>query len=76
MDGSNDRTTSGEDDAQRGVWGPDPSKQEEADDSLENTARQMRGSSLEGTQAGRSLEELGEAAERVNEQPGYGREGK
>ncbi len=75
MDGSDERRTD-EEQAQREVWGPDPGKQEDADRSLRNTARQMRGTSLEGTPTSRSLEELGEAAERVNDEPGYGREGK
>ena len=65
----------GEGEGQREVWGPDPSRDDEADAALRNTREQERVTSLEGTEAGRSLEELAEGLERATDQPGYGREG-
>ena len=77
MSDANDQAATTEQDAsQRATWGPDPRKDDDADAALDNTRAQLRGTSLEGTEAGRSLEQLEEGAERASRQPGYGREGK
>ncbi|CAN5512368.1 hypothetical protein BH20CHL6_BH20CHL6_16560 [soil metagenome] len=48
---------------------------DEASASLSATAQQVKQTSLEGTTAERSVEELATGAERAQREPGYGREG-